>query len=165
MRASLVLRAPIQGIIHRAGFGKAIPPTTEDNLKPDQSICAFHRGETQQPNLVYDMSPVVISPGETPRPHATSVSGSALAVKAVLHHHQSLGGLPDRALDRIWAGDAAGMITFPGRPTFEDKLEEREWIKAHLAGAFRFWAKRGFSEGLAGHISVRDPILRDHFWM
>jgi ribulose-5-phosphate 4-epimerase/fuculose-1-phosphate aldolase len=32
-----------------------------------------------------------------------------------------------------------------------------------LAAAFRVFADRGFDEGVAGHISVRDPILTDHF--
>jgi ribulose-5-phosphate 4-epimerase/fuculose-1-phosphate aldolase len=27
------------------------------------------------------------------------------------------------------------------------------------------FAARGFDEGVAGHISVRDPILTDHFWL
>lgn len=27
------------------------------------------------------------------------------------------------------------------------------------------FAERGFDEGVAGHISVRDPILTDHFWL
>ena len=27
------------------------------------------------------------------------------------------------------------------------------------------FADRGFDEGVAGHISVRDPILTDHFWL
>ncbi|KAJ9121290.1 hypothetical protein QFC24_004626 [Naganishia onofrii] len=81
------------------------------------------------------------------------------------HQHQDVSKLADKPLDRIWSGDAAGQIKFPGIPQFEDKLEQREWVKEHLAGAFRFWGKNGFSEGLAGHISVRDPILRDHIWM
>lgn len=36
------------------------------------------------------------------------------------------------------------------------------WNK--LLRNFRF-AERGFDEGVAGHISVRDPILTDHFWL
>ena len=31
--------------------------------------------------------------------------------------------------------------------------------------AFRVFADRGYDEGVAGHISVRDPILTDHFWL
>ncbi|ETS74134.1 hypothetical protein PFICI_14000 [Pestalotiopsis fici W106-1] len=34
-----------------------------------------------------------------------------------------------------------------------------------MAAAFRFFGKNGYTEGTSGHISVRDPILPDHFWM
>jgi hypothetical protein len=48
-------------------------------------------------------------------------------------------------------------------PQFETLEEERLYRKQHLAAAFRVFADRGFDEGVAGHISVRDPILTDHF--
>ncbi|VUC23940.1 unnamed protein product [Clonostachys rosea] len=44
-------------------------------------------------------------------------------------------------------------------------FEERLYRKQHLATAFRVFADRGFDEGIAGHISVRDSILTDHFWL
>ncbi|CAH6722042.1 putative meiotically up-regulated gene 14 protein [[Candida] jaroonii] len=50
-------------------------------------------------------------------------------------------------------------------PFFEDKLKEREWIKQHVAGAFRVFARKGYTEGTAGHISVRDPIDPNTFWI
>ncbi|TVY13361.1 Decarboxylase NovR [Lachnellula arida] len=50
-------------------------------------------------------------------------------------------------------------------PQFESLEEERLYRKQHLAAAFRVFAERGFDEGVAGHISVRDPILTDHFWL
>jgi len=50
-------------------------------------------------------------------------------------------------------------------PKFESLEEERLYRKQHLAAAFRIFADRGFDEGVAGHISVRDPILTDHFWL
>ncbi|KAJ5627439.1 hypothetical protein N7528_004866 [Penicillium herquei] len=50
-------------------------------------------------------------------------------------------------------------------PKFETLIEERNYRKQHLAAAFRIFAERGFDEGVAGHISVRDPILTDHFWL
>ncbi|KAH8814143.1 class II aldolase/adducin N-terminal [Hyaloscypha sp. PMI_1271] len=50
-------------------------------------------------------------------------------------------------------------------PKFESLEEERLYRKQHLAAAFRVFAQRGFDEGVAGHISVRDPILTDHFWL
>lgn len=48
-------------------------------------------------------------------------------------------------------------------PKFENLEDERQYRKQHLAAAFRVFADRGFDEGVAGHISVRDPILTDHF--
>jgi len=50
-------------------------------------------------------------------------------------------------------------------PHFATLEEERLYRKQHLAAAFRIFADRGFDEGIAGHISVRDPILTDHFWL
>lgn len=50
-------------------------------------------------------------------------------------------------------------------PTFNDKLEERKFILNHAAAAFRIFARKGYSEGEAGHISVRDPVLPDTFWI
>lgn len=49
------------------------------------------------------------------------------------------------------------------QPKFDTLLEERIYRKQHLAAAFRIFADRGYDEGIAGHISVRDPILTDHF--
>lgn len=50
-------------------------------------------------------------------------------------------------------------------PTFEDKLEERKFLKHRLALAFRVFAHFGFSEGVAGHITVRDPVDPTSFWV
>jgi len=50
----------------------------------------------------------------------------------------------------------------PTRATIE---EERLHRKQQLAGAFRVFGKFGFSEGVAGHITARDPELLDHFWV
>ncbi|TID12823.1 class II aldolase/adducin domain-containing protein [Venturia nashicola] len=57
------------------------------------------------------------------------------------------------------------MPKFPGPPKFEDKLEERDYLKGRLAAAFRIFGKYGFDEGVAGHITVRDPVEPDSFWV
>lgn len=44
---------------------------------------------------------------------------------------------------------------FPQPPKFDDKKEEREYLKGRLAAAFRIFAKLGFDEGVAGHITCR----------
>jgi ribulose-5-phosphate 4-epimerase/fuculose-1-phosphate aldolase len=53
----------------------------------------------------------------------------------------------------------------PNPPTFKTVAEERLHRKQRLASAFRLFAKFGFSEGVAGHITARDPELTDHFWV
>lgn len=45
--------------------------------------------------------------------------------------------------------------TFPKPPKFEDKHEERKYLKVRLAAAFRIFGKYGYDEGVAGHITVR----------
>ena len=50
-------------------------------------------------------------------------------------------------------------------PTFASTDEERRYRKEHLAAAFRVWARLGYDEGPAGHITVRDPERTDHFWV
>jgi ribulose-5-phosphate 4-epimerase/fuculose-1-phosphate aldolase len=52
-----------------------------------------------------------------------------------------------------------------GPPTFATAEAEREHRKQRLAGALRIFGKLGFSEGVAGHITARDPELTDHFWV
>jgi len=53
----------------------------------------------------------------------------------------------------------------PEPPTFATVAEERLHRKQRLASAFRLFAKFGFSEGVAGHITARDPEFADHFWV
>ena len=54
----------------------------------------------------------------------------------------------------------AGMM--PVRDSIE---AERLHRKQQLAGAFRVFGKFGFSEGVAGHITARDPGNPHHFWV
>lgn len=53
----------------------------------------------------------------------------------------------------------------PLPPSFDSIAEERQYLKVKLAGAFRIFGAFGFSEGVAGHITVRDPEHKDHFWV
>src|SRR5437773_11262910 len=50
-------------------------------------------------------------------------------------------------------------------PTFESVEDERLHRKQRLAAAFRLFSRFGFDEGVAGHITARDPELTDHFWV
>ncbi len=48
---------------------------------------------------------------------------------------------------------------------FESVEDERRHRKERLAAAFRLFARYGFDEGVAGHITMRDPEFPDHFWV
>src|SRR4051794_36087894 len=50
-------------------------------------------------------------------------------------------------------------------PIFDSVEDERRHIKIRLAAAFRLFGKFGFSEGIAGHITARDPEHADCFWV
>lgn len=53
----------------------------------------------------------------------------------------------------------------PQPPVFEQIEDERLYRKQRLAAAFRLFARFGFTEGIAGHITARDPEFTDHFWV
>ena len=50
-------------------------------------------------------------------------------------------------------------------PKFDTVEEERLHRKQRLAAAFRLFGQFGFDEGVAGHITARDPEHPDHFWV
>ncbi len=56
-------------------------------------------------------------------------------------------------------------VQLVGPPSFETVEEERQHRKQKLAGALRIFGRFGFGEGVAGHITVRDPEFPDHFWV
>lgn len=59
----------------------------------------------------------------------------------------------------------SGSFTVPTPPSFEDPYQQRAYDKQRLAAAFRVFALHGFDEGLAGHITVRDAVEKDTFWV
>ncbi len=56
-------------------------------------------------------------------------------------------------------------LNIPGPPKFATLEEERRHRKQRLAAAFRLFSRFGFDEGVAGHITARDPERLDHFWV
>ena len=79
----------------------------------------------------------------------------ATALKSETSDNASVG-----AIGRTTSGKPLKVRAYP---KFDSLEEERLYRKQHLAAAYRVFAERGFDEGVAGHISVRDPILTDHF--
>ncbi|KAL4924853.1 class II aldolase/adducin N-terminal [Aspergillus undulatus] len=63
------------------------------------------------------------------------------------------------------AANAKVKMPIPKPPVFEDKYAEREYLKGRLAAAFRIFGKNGYDEGVAGHITLRDPVDSTTFWV
>jgi ribulose-5-phosphate 4-epimerase/fuculose-1-phosphate aldolase len=56
----------------------------------------------------------------------------------------------------------AAPFPYSGATSVED---ERRHRKQRLAAAFRVFSRYGFDEGVAGHITARDPERTDCFWV
>lgn len=56
-------------------------------------------------------------------------------------------------------------IGIPLKLQFETADEARQHRKKMMVAAFRLFDKFGFNEGVAGHITARDPERLDHFWV
>ncbi len=56
-------------------------------------------------------------------------------------------------------------MALAGPPTFQTHEETRRYRKERLAAAFRLFARFGYDEGVAGHITVRDPERPGCFWV
>jgi ribulose-5-phosphate 4-epimerase/fuculose-1-phosphate aldolase len=64
---------------------------------------------------------------------------------------------------KIIAGKTSKTPVAP--PEFKTAAQERIHRKQRLAAGFRLFSHFGFDEGIAGHITVRDPERHDHFWV
>ena len=56
-------------------------------------------------------------------------------------------------------------LQIPQPPVFADPELHRRHLKQRLAAAFRLFSRFGFDEGVAGHITARDPERGDCFWV
>ncbi len=70
------------------------------------------------------------------------------------------------ALDSVPAAAAVGVgLEMPLPQTFATVEEERMHRKVQLAAAFRMFSKAGLDEGVAGHVTARDPEFTDSYWV
>lgn len=63
--------------------------------------------------------------------------------------------------DIVMNNDGQGMPGAEALPVEEERLQRKQ----KLAAAFRLFGRFGFDEGVAGHITMRDPERLDHFWV
>ncbi|MFF3764656.1 class II aldolase/adducin family protein [Streptomyces sp. NPDC001922] len=57
------------------------------------------------------------------------------------------------------------QLQFAMPPTHASLEDERRYRKERLTAALRLFGRFGFEEGVAGHITARDPEFTDHFWV
>ncbi|RDW82046.1 hypothetical protein BP6252_03158 [Coleophoma cylindrospora] len=102
-----------------------------------------------------------MAPSALDAPVAT-VTENIKSVVAKQPETQHIHGAEDKTpLEAISHGD----LVLPGIPTFETHAEHRAHILVHIAATFRDFARKGFTEGMSGHISVRDPEFPHYIWM
>jgi ribulose-5-phosphate 4-epimerase/fuculose-1-phosphate aldolase len=73
----------------------------------------------------------------------------------------SAGELPDRTKQNAYAP----LFERLRPPKAASPVEERRRRKETLARGLRIFAALGFAEGVAGHITARDPEFPDTFWV
>jgi ribulose-5-phosphate 4-epimerase/fuculose-1-phosphate aldolase len=69
------------------------------------------------------------------------------------------------ALTETWENLNPELPLYYELPKFESLEKERQHRKERLAASCRIFGKLGFSEGVAGHITVRDPEHTESFWV
>ena len=60
---------------------------------------------------------------------------------------------------------APQQLKMPLPQTHETVEQERMHRKVRLAATFRMFSKAGLDEGVAGHVTVRDPEFTDSYWV
>jgi ribulose-5-phosphate 4-epimerase/fuculose-1-phosphate aldolase len=69
-------------------------------------------------------------------------------------------------LGAMSAGAEDGRSLYlPTPPSFATVEQERAHRKAQLAAAFRMFSRAGLDEGVAGHITARDPEFPNSYWV
>jgi hypothetical protein len=92
-------------------------------------------------------------------PSATHEIETGASVPTNGHDKPQSGTVPlEPGLTKKQALEQQFEIKFPTPPTFTDKYAERQYQKGRLALAFRIFAKLGFDEGVAGHITLRVSV-------
>ncbi|POR38326.1 Uncharacterized protein TPAR_01467 [Tolypocladium paradoxum] len=95
-------------------------------------------------------------------PHSnTDLSSSPTTVAAAPEGQR---WVPDAKQDQTALEALSQGMTLAGIPRFPSFHEERTHILEHMAAAFRIFSRNGYTEGMAGHISVRDPENPHTFW-
>ncbi|MFG1932861.1 class II aldolase/adducin family protein [Mycobacterium sp. NPDC048908] len=77
-------------------------------------------------------------------------------------HHTKPGDADSRGHANVFQPEDSGLPVPPEELSVD---EERSLRKRELAATFRIFGQFGFSEGVAGHVTARDPEYQDRFWI
>ncbi|MCJ1255708.1 hypothetical protein MMC24_003525 [Lignoscripta atroalba] len=94
-------------------------------------------------------------------PSATRSNFSVIAIKP--KQDATINGTKDNEqtpLDAI----CHGLVKLPGIPTFPTFSSHRLHALNHMTALFRHWSRSNYTEGMSGHISIRDPEYPHAFW-
>jgi ribulose-5-phosphate 4-epimerase/fuculose-1-phosphate aldolase len=87
------------------------------------------------------------------------------ALRGCCHREEKpMTSILDPSLSAV-TGPSPAENGLPQPPVFSSVDAERKYRKEQLAAGFRLFGKFGFSEGVAGHITVRDPEHPEYFWV
>ncbi|EMC93242.1 hypothetical protein BAUCODRAFT_36915 [Baudoinia panamericana UAMH 10762] len=95
-------------------------------------------------------------------PSATMLTESqphTIRIKPALEHGSDVQKKQKTPLELISQG-----VSLPGIPRHPSFAAHRQWMLDHMSLAFRMFARKGYTEGMSGHISVRDPENQHTFW-
>jgi ribulose-5-phosphate 4-epimerase/fuculose-1-phosphate aldolase len=62
-------------------------------------------------------------------------------------------------------GETGARFVVPQLPEFATPLEAQRHVKQRLAASLRLFSRFGLDEGIAGHITTRDPVDSATFWV
>jgi ribulose-5-phosphate 4-epimerase/fuculose-1-phosphate aldolase len=82
-----------------------------------------------------------------------------------LDANPSIADLSPEQLAALAAFASAPQLEMDLPKTFDTVEEERMHRKVQLAAAFRMFSKAGLDEGVAGHVTARDPEFTDSYWV
>ncbi|KAK4992786.1 hypothetical protein LTR50_000910 [Elasticomyces elasticus] len=97
-------------------------------------------------------------------PSATSATTSTSTPQPIRSKAEDKDVLPVTKQEKTPLQAISQGVCLPGIPTFPSFAAHRAHILSHMAGAFRVFARKGYTEGMSGHISVRDPENPHTFW-
>ncbi|MCJ1308379.1 hypothetical protein MMC25_002032 [Agyrium rufum] len=107
------------------------------------------------------MAPIAFSSPPTSTDH---LSEAPLSKEPISRDTKANGVANNEAEESSLQAICHGTI-LPGIPSFPSFSAHRLWALNHMTAVFRHWSRHSYTEGLSGHISIRDPEYPHLFWM